>query len=275
MQPASLVKRTRYSLWLGSALVILLIGSVAYTSIDSKNKLESVIHNAKVSTLMHRVESDLHQLREHELGFFVEIGDPAARSREQGTWARTHDDLDKTLGELRTARKDANEAPSPLIDDIAVFSRDYGKAFERISSEALSQPALSAEAIAAYENRMTPLQERASTLLDAISQEQIAREAADEKRERQIEREMMAIMMLTLALGGLAILILIALSLFVPARLTAALTSLTQTIDEVSLGKRHNPVGSSGISDFDSIEQAIERLRISVNGMLQRLVPSR
>lgn len=93
--------------------------------------------------------------------------------------------------------------------------------------------------------------------------------------ERGIEREMLLSFALILALGIVAIVLLLFLAVFVPARLSGGIKGLSVAIHEVSMGKRQSPIESSGLSDFSVIEQAVERLRLSVNGMLQRLVPMR
>lgn len=273
MSAPSLIQRTRNSLWAGSLLVGLLVASIVYIGLDSRRKIESIMRDTKIASLLHRMESDLHTLREHELGFFVEIADPAARGREQGKWAAAHDDFGSAMNELRSIDGGSDPGLGAILDASSAFSKQYGATFERVSSDALRHPALDAMAIAEFEHRMGPVQARAADVIDGIANEIAVQEAENVRNERRIERELMIEMTVSLILGSIVVLMLLALSTFVPARLAAALKGLTRTIDEVSLGQRHDPVATSGIADFHAIEQAVERLRISVNGMLQRLMP--
>jgi HAMP domain-containing protein len=275
MSAPSLIQRTRNSLWAGSLLVGLLVASIVYIGLDSRRKIEGIMQDTKIASLLHRMESDLHTLREHELGFFVEISDPAARGREQGKWAAARDDLGNAMNELRSidAGAGADSGLGAILDASSAFSKQYGATFERVSSDALRHPALDAMAIAEFEHQMGAVQARASEVIDMIGNQIAVQEAENVRNERRIERELIIEVTVSLILGAIVVLMLLALLTFVPARLASALKGLTRTIDEVSLGQRHDPVATSGIADFHAIEQAVERLRISVNGMLQRLMP--
>lgn len=275
MRSTSLSKRIRNGLWSCCALIVVMIGVMGLDAIYGRSKLDMVMADTRTQTLLHRLESDFQQLKVYELNFLVEIGNPSARSFALGHWASTYSDLQKTIAELRAQPGALAASTHSMLDDAASFSEQYKETFESITASAHKSSNITLTDLAIFESELSDAKVHAAKLVVQI-ETVITRAAAHNAIvERTLERELLFSLIMISALGITTVLIVLWLAVFVPSRLSSAIEALTGTIDEVSMGRRQSPIESSGVLEFNSIEQAVERLRISVNGMLQRLTPSR
>ena len=274
MKRTSLISVIRRACWIGAGTVFALVAILAYDTWDGRKKLERTIIKTEEIRYLQRIETDINVMELYVFNYFVNIRNVSLRSRDIGKWTAAEEELKESIIELENL---ATITDDKVLANFTVELRKVNKqsvdVFFKIqqSVDNLNHPVTMTD-FERFAHSLDSAHENLDTIIHKI-QTIVTRNINESEADgRALETELLVSMILSIILGIIAISVMLYSAELVPRKLKHSIKRLTSTVERVSLGNQSTPIESLGIEEFEEIESGIERMRISVNGMMERLI---
>ncbi len=270
MKRHSLTRTIRLSSWATAAVVAVIVLALSYDAWDGTKKLEASIEAEAGIRLLHKLEAELYSLRVNELEYFVNLHNDASRNIALGKWSSQEQQFHETMREVLSAL-DMNDTETRKMNDLNQAVGEYTESFHAITADVAShENEVTLDDLTAFEARLADPQGRMDRATRELEQTIENKVGWAETTARQLERELLLSSIISLVLGLVTIVILLFAAFYVPMQLKNSIQWLSETIEQVSLGKQLSKVSEGPVEEFVPMARSIERLRITVNGMMER-----
>ncbi len=245
------------------------------------------------------------QIRRYEKEYFVYIGNKDKRDSYEREWQGAMSKIEATLAKMKTGSDGAFNAKD--LEQVAVWEAAaafYGSEMERIfiavdqrskavqaEQKASADASASARTVAkatasAAPERVAPAEYRSTEVNDMIkagkdrfSADLIKGIATMDKAktgetlalakvaEKMFDQVLIGVL-ITVAIG---VVVALALSVSLPRAVSRTIASLSSAAEKMSKGNLKEAYDSGGVTEFDTLAQALNRMRLGQEAMMERL----
>lgn len=274
MKKNSLVRTIKISSWMTAAVVIIFIVILSINTWDGTQKLESNIKSEHTLRILHELEGGLHALRVDELEYFVNLHSPALRNLKLGKWSKKEHETKDFIQDILSKHSQSFDSKelekiNRLSKAVTEYSDEFNKLAVNISGHSDD---VTLTDLVSFERKLSTAQNKidaATADIDRIIRNKVQ---INESNSKDLEKELIISTIISAILGIATIVALIFFAYYIPTTLKRNLHWLQDVLETVSMGKQQSKIESDNVvEEFIPIAQSAERLRISVNGMLDRL----
>jgi len=244
--------------------------------------IAAINKNYAGGTLLSEISVTGQQLRRLEKEFFIYIEDPARRAKYDKEWEEAYRKLDQQLDAIQGPKRSLFEATE--LEQFAQWRSAliaYGTAMRAIIADAHRLVGASGSGAQADGAARSPVlaandaikegKDRFALLTRGATKMEQKKAADAATAATKIEERFAAAQLVTAVLSLLGIAIVLVLALVLPRSIQRPITALVSYADKMSKGDLNNPVGSHGTREFETLEAALERLRVAQAALLDRL----
>lgn len=249
---------------------------VYYFQQSSREQVERAIgQNYAAGTMLSELAITGQAIRRYEKEYFIYHDEPQGRTKYAKEWGDTYRKLEKQLAAME-ANRDKVFSKEDLAEfgswagDLVVYGTEMRKIMESVEQEG-AQSATGANPTREVNARIKVGKDRFANLLNgAVKMEnRKAKEALESSRLVKENFERLDVMLLGTVVAGVLLVAFLVLTL--PRAITAPIASLVQAADTMSKGRLEDSIDSAGITEFEMLERALERMRITQLAMLERM----
>jgi hypothetical protein len=242
----------------------------------SRAQVELAInHNYAASSMLSELTITGQAIRRYEKEYFIYHDDKDGSAKYAKEWDDTYRKIEKHLALMK---KDANDvfskAETQEFDlwesELAIYGSEMRKirsgveqALAQVPPAALSTRELNAQ-IKIGKDRFATLLKGATTMERRKAAEASASAAAIAADFATLETALLWVVG-----GGVVLVTLLLVTL--PGAITNPIDSLVSAADSMSKGRLEDSIASAGISEFVTLEKALERMRITQLAMIERM----
>lgn len=249
---------------------------VYYFQESSREQVERAIgKNYAAGTMLSELAITGQAIRRYEKEYFIYHDEPQGRTKYAKEWGDTYRKIEKQLAAME-ANRDKVFSKEDLAEfgswagDLVVYGSEMRKIMESVETEGV-QFATGANPTREVNARIKAGKDRFANLLNgAVKMEsRKAKEAFESSRLVKENFERLDLMLLGTVVAGVLLVAFLVLTL--PRAITAPIASLVHAADTMSKGKLEYSIDSAGITEFQMLERALERMRITQLAMLERM----
>ncbi len=281
-------------------------GLVWYATSHAKGTMvENTRRNTVATSELGSLAVLAQQVRRYEKEYFVYVGNKTKRDSYEGEWRDAMDKIDATLVRMKTGMNGAF-GPGDIGKVVAwrdastFYAAEMEKIFRTVTQRATkvqadldaaavpapaTKPGLKnsapapAEQIALTEFRSTEVNDMIKPGKDRFSAELIKGVAAMDAEkttatlalvdvaEKMFNQVLMGVM-ITVAIG---IIVALLLSVSLPKIVSRTIDSLSDAVQNMSLGNLQHPYESGGVTEFSKLAEALNRMRLGQQALIERL----
>lgn len=271
----SIRNRLTYAFAALMALMLVQLAVTFYYNYRAENESTArIAASLQANTLLGTLQIQGQQLRRYEKEYFIYVGDAAGRAKYAKEWSDT---FAKLQAELGSAEKNAERVFAPMeiaeVRSWRLHAGFYGDAMKDIFRKV-------EEGTAGPSGKPTPVEVNvlirdgkdrfgvALTGIAAMAAAKTAQASAAALAIRQGFTVTYVALIVTAVLGGLLALRLVR---TIPQSIIQPIDELTHATDRMTKGELNSKVSTQGVREFAGLVDAIERMRVAQQMMLQRL----
>lgn len=270
-------KTIRAKLLSSFVLILLLmsgLGAAAYHFSQANGTLteEAINKEFNGSVVIATLAVEAQKIRRYEKEYFIYVGDAQKAKKYQDEWTGTYKTIQSQLGAIiadhagiwtSTEKAEFRQWEAALVA--------YGQGFDKVVSDVKSGAlpnTLTANAA------ISDAKDKFRVLLDGTVKvgEQKLRNAKT-AASQITEGNRVLVRVLVGAVSG-SVLLCLVLAVLVPASITRPIRTLSEAAAAMSMGNLQQAVPSTvGVQDFVGLAETLERMRISLKLMMERITP--
>lgn len=265
----------------GGFLVMMAFVVAQYFLVDhylgrSRAQVERAIgQNYAASTLLSELTITGQAIRRYEKEYFIYHDDREGSAKYAKEWDDTYGKIEKQLAFMKASTggvlsKSDRQEIDAWESELVVYGSEMRKIRAGVE-QALSQPGAAPLATRELNAQIKLGKDRFANLLNGATKmeqrkasEAAASAAAIAANFADLERALLWVVGAGVALVALLLLTL-------PRAITNPIDSLVAATDSMSKGNLGDSIASAGISEFRTLEKALERMRITQLAMMERL----
>lgn len=249
---------------------------VYYFQERSREEVEQAVgRNYAAGTMLSELAITGQAIRRYEKEYFIYHDDAAGRMKYTKEWSDTYQKLQGQLAAMEANRdkvfsKEDLAAFSSWAGDLVIYGAEMRKIMEAVEREGV-QAAPGANPTREVNGLIKMGKDRFANLLNgAVKMEaRKAKEAIESSQRVRENFDRLSTLLLGMVVAGLALVAFLVFTL--PRAITSPIESLVEAADTMSKGRLEQSIGSAGISEFELLERALERMRVTQLAMLERM----
>jgi methyl-accepting chemotaxis protein len=243
---------------------------------SSREQVERAIgRNYAAGTMLSEFAITGQAIRRYEKEYFIYHDDPEGRKKYTKEWSDTFARLQNQLSLMqanpnRVFSKDDLVEFSIWAGDLAVYGSEMRKIMDSVEKDGAQAPAGTNPTREVNAQIRMGKDRFANLLKGAVKMEGVkAKEAVASSQVVNENFERLDNLLLATVVAGVVLVAFLVLTL--PRAITAPIESLVEAADTMSKGKLDQTIYSAGISEFEVLERALERMRVTQIAMMERM----
>lgn len=258
------------------AFVIGQYALVFYYQESSREEVERAIgRNYAAGTMLSELAITGQAIRRFEKEYFIYHDDDAGRKKYAREWGDTYQKLHAQLSAME-ANRDKVFSKEDLAEfaawagDLVIYGAEMRKIMEAVDREGV-QAAPGANPTREVNALIKLGKDRFANLLKgAVAMERRKAGEAFESSQRVRENfDRLSTLLLGTVIAGVALVAFLVFTL--PRAITNPIESLVEAADIMSKGRLDSSIASAGIAEFELLERALERMRVTQLAMMERM----
>lgn len=268
----------RNKLYLGFTLILaFLLGQTAFTYrlIDQS---EHLVHQAldkdfSASIEIASIGIEAHKLRSFEKEFLIYTGVPSQRGKYTSEWREAHDQIKIMLNRIvenrdTTWSSDDITKARDWLAALNTYEQGFSQVVQQVHSGRISSTMQSNEA-------MREAKDAFRALLDGTTQGGNLKFEQATKSGQAILGKFRNVNFVLITSALLGTCLVVTLLIIIPAMISRPIEALTRSAHEMSTGDMNKPIAITGSIEFTDLAETLERMRISQQMLLDRLINKR
>ncbi len=250
------------------AVLIAQLALVYYFSNHSASLIAKAIQAHEQSNALTRLAIEGQKLRRFEKEFFIYADNPERRAKYSGEWNDSYEKLKEGLALLNASKSGWSESDKEKARAWNESLRDYSSGFNKVdvavNSGFITGTIAANMAIKEAKNRFRVFLKGTAVEIDNKVREASEFSSQVEQNFANIQKVLLVLSVVALVIGG-------SLLLTIPRAIAGPISTLTESVIDISKGNISRPVEVRGGPEVKGLAESVERLRVALKGLMLRM----
>jgi HAMP domain-containing protein len=253
-------------------IFFLVQSAITYFYISSSRQLvrEAVDRSFEQSQIVLHLGLDGQKLRRFEKEHFIYIADASKRDKYYKEWTEAKESIQRRLSgaindEQETWSTEDRAELSRWEQSLNVYSDGFRAVHRRAERGALTSTTEANEEISQAKNAFR-------TFLEGTDKLGKAKMAQAKQAAKDIDANFSVVYIAVLLTSAAGVILLLALSKFIPGSITRPVNELARAAEKMSKGDLEQKIEPSQIREFKTLSETLERMRISQKTLIDRML---